>query len=50
MVTVPVRGLSADRTNSCTVLLIVKGGSRDERYNYTLGSLPKWKEPAGTLM
>jgi hypothetical protein len=37
----PVRGLRADRTDSCTVLLIVNGGSRDERSNYTLGALPK---------
>jgi hypothetical protein len=32
-----VRSLSADRTDSYTVLLIVNGGSRDERSDYTLG-------------
>jgi hypothetical protein len=39
----PVRGLNADRTNNYIVLLIVNGGSRDERSNYTLGALPKEK-------
>jgi hypothetical protein len=41
----PVRGLSADRTNSCIVLLILNGGSRDERSDYTLGVLPKERNP-----
>jgi hypothetical protein len=36
----PVHGLSADRKNSCIVLLILNESSRHERSNYTLGALP----------